>query len=92
MRTMNNLEAWDIIRSKYLDGNSGVMDFNDTAQHIMSRVEDSKTVIISGEFDARELQAIGWYLSTPEDFEYLRGFTDGQEEDEVLSSEQSIGA
>ena len=89
-RTMNNLEAWDIIRNKYLDGGKGVMSFQDTAQYVMSKDEGGMEVMISGDFDARELQAIGWYLASPEDFDYLRGFYDGQEEDEVLSSDQTI--
>jgi hypothetical protein len=81
---MNNLEAWDIIRSKFMDGGMGVLEYNDTSQYIMAH-EDGM-ILAAGEFTPMELWAIGWYLSAPEDFRYLREWTDGKEEIEVLSS------
>jgi hypothetical protein len=87
---MNNLEAWDIIRSKYMDGGSGIIDFNDPSQFILSDHDGECSVTAKGEFSPTELWAIGWYLSAPEDFKYLREWTDGKEEAEVLSASHVI--
>lgn len=86
---MNNLEAWNIIRNKFMDGGMGVINYNDPCQYVLSGDDefyDGKSLLMSGEFDAKELRAIGWYLDAPEDFAYLREWTDGKEETEVLSS------
>lgn len=71
---MNNLEAWDIIRNRYLDADGEIR--GEHLQYVAYH-EDDHQILMDGDFSPREAWALGWYLAAPEDFKYLKDAPSG---------------